>query len=182
MDLWMILLVVAAVVIVAGLTWWFGLRRRSEALKERFGPEYDRTIEESDSRMKAERDLRERERRVEKLDIRPLDPDRALEHRGAWEQIERDFVDSPGPAVRDADRLLITVMRERGYPVEDFDERSADLSVNHPQLVENYRAAHEVAEQHHEGRADTEQLRQAVIHYRALFEDLLEADRDPKGP
>lgn len=166
-----ILIIVVVVAVIAGL--WFYQRRRSEGLRDRFGPEYDRAVTDADSRLGAETELKQREKRVDRLDIRPLDPDARRRYEERWSDLEHRFVDDPAAAVTEADRLVIEVMRERAYPVENFEQRASDLSVDHPGVVENYRRAHGIAVRHEQGEADTEDLRQAVVSYRALVEDLL---------
>ncbi|MDE2487250.1 MAG: hypothetical protein KGO51_07620 [Alphaproteobacteria bacterium] len=159
-----VLLAIAAVVY---------MQRRSRSLRERFGPEYGRAVEETGGRLKAEAELRQREKRIEKLDIRPLDPADRSRLIARWRDVQAQFVDDPGAAITAADRLLGEVMAKRGYPVVDFEQRAADLSVEHPEVVENYRAAHDIALRHERGQADTEDLRQAMIHCKTLFEDLV---------
>jgi len=174
MDSWVwIVIVVAAIMLLAAV--WAGMRnRRSGQLKEGFGPEYDRTVDEAGSRRKAESELAERQKRHEELDVRPLSPAARDRYLDQWRDTQARFVDDPGSAVGDADRLVQEVMRERGYPTDDFEQRAADISVEHPQLVENYRSAHATAEAHTRGDATTEELRQSLVHYRVVFEDLLE--------
>src|SRR5215210_5987672 len=146
MDAWVwIVIVVVAVLVLAALAWSVTRRRRSTALQESFGPEYERTVEESDSRRAAERELHERQERREELEIRPLAPGARDRYSRSWEHLQARFVDDPARSVSEADELIQEVMRERGYPVDDFEQRAADLSVNHPELVENYRAAHGIA-------------------------------------
>jgi FtsZ-interacting cell division protein ZipA len=176
MDTWVwIVIVVVAIAILALLLWRIAAARRTRGLQSTFGSEYERTVEETDSRKEAEAELRERQERRESFDIKPLSSGARDRYLRSWEQTQARFVDEPAGAVGEADELIQDVMRERGYPVEDFDQRAADLSVDHPDLVENYRAAHGVARRHVHGEADTEELRQAVVHYRALFEELLGA-------
>ena len=170
------LAVIALIVVVLALAvfgLWFYLRKRSDALQEKFGPEYDRVVNEADSRLRAESELRQREKRLDDLDIRPLDPDTRRRYQERWDELQQRFVDDPAGAVGEADRLVIEVMRDRAYPVEDFEQRAADLSVDHPDVVENYRIAHGIAVEHEKGQADTEDLRQALVAYRALVEALL---------
>jgi hypothetical protein len=157
-------------------------RRRSQRLRERFGPEYDRTAEQADSRRAAESDLAAREKRIERLDIRPLSKESRDEYARSWRESQARFVDQPADAVRDADRLVILVMRERGYPMEEFDQRASDISVDHPNVVDNYRAAHAISMASDHGQASTEDLRQAMVHYRSLFEELLEVNEQTVGP
>lgn len=164
-------IVVVAVLIIAATLW--SHRRRSAHLKDQFGPEYDRAVEAKGSRAKAEADLADREKRVEKLDIRPLDADERREFARRWDEVQARFVDDPARAVAFADALLGEVMKARGYPVSDFDQRAGDISVDHPVVVEHYHKAHDIALRHERGDSSTEDLRQAMIHYRALFDDLL---------
>ena len=167
----LILLAVVAVVIVAGIL--LLQRRRSEHLQSRFGPEYEHEVEEKGSRRKAEAELAKREKRVEKLDIVPLEPTAREEFVERWTDVQAKFVDDPPRAVAYADALLAEVMSARGYPVGDFDQRAGDISVDHPQVVEHYRAGHDIAVRHKRGEAGVEELRQAMIHYRSLFEELV---------
>lgn len=173
MDTTAIWLLIALILI--GAVAWFALtRRRSQQLRQRFGPEYDRTIRTEGNVRKAEAALEARAKRVEALHIRPLDPSAATRFDAAWRAVQARFVDDPRGAVTEADRLVGEVMTERGYPVGDFEQRVADVSVDHPDVVVNYRAAREIAALHADGKATTEDLRQAMVHYRALFRDLLE--------
>jgi len=166
-------LVAVGVIIVVALVVWQGLNaKRTRTLQQRFGPEYDRTVERADDRREAESDLAARAKRRDELDIRPLPTasrDRYLEE---WQHVQARFVDDPRGAVQEADTLIQSVMRERGYPVDDFEQRAADISVDHPQVVENYRSGHRLAS------GDTEQQRQAMVHYRALFDELVEDTSD----
>ncbi len=179
-------LIVAAIVIAALIVAGVLLmqRRRSEHLQSQFGPEYERAVEETGSRRKAEAELADREKRVEKLDIRPLDPATRRGFMERWAEVQARFVEDPPRAVMFADALLAEVMTARGYPVKDFDQRAADISVGHPEVVEHYRSAHEIAVRHSREEASTEDLRQAMIHYRALFEELVHeeapAEREPE--
>jgi FtsZ-interacting cell division protein ZipA len=149
-------------------------RSRKQRIRERFGPEYDRAIEQLGNERRAERELAARERRVQKLHINELDAAHRVQFASDWAHAQTRFVDDPSAAVREADELIKTVMRARGYPVEDFERRVEDLSVDHANVVDHYRAARVLAEANSEGRANTEELRQALVHYRALFADLLE--------
>jgi hypothetical protein len=149
--------------------------RRRRGLQETFGPEYDRTVAEAPTRREAESELLEREKRREQLDVRPLEAAAQERYRKQWHRAQERFVDDPAGAVRDADRLIRDVMRERGYPVQDFEQRAADVSVDHPEVVANYRAAHGISVANERGRASTEDLRTAMVHYRSLFTELLEA-------
>jgi hypothetical protein len=166
--------IIVIVVVVLALAWFLMRRQRTDRLRKQFGPEYERAVSESGSRQAAEAELEDRRTRREKLEIVALEPaarDRYLEQ---WRLVQAQFVDSPTEATRAADRLINEVMRDRGYPVEDFEQRAADISVDHPQVVDDYRAAHAVAEVNERSEAGTEDLRQALVHYRSLFEELLE--------
>jgi FtsZ-interacting cell division protein ZipA len=174
----LIALIVVAVIVVAVLVIG-AMRRRSRELKDRFGSEYDRLVREKGDPRKAEAELVAREKRVKKFELQPLaDADRKR-FSEAWLAAQARFVDDPKGAVAEANRLVKEVMLARGYPVTDFEHRSADLSVDHPHLVTNYRAAHDIAARSERNEATTEELRTAVVHYRALFEELLEA-REPQ--
>ncbi len=177
---WIVLLVVA-VVVVGAIAWWAGQRRRTDRLQERFGPEYERTVDAAGDKGRAEKELESRQDRVDALDIRPLDPAARDRYRERWQMVQARFVDDPASAIDEADDLIGEVMRERGYPVGDFEQRAADISVNHPQVVDHYRTAHRIAVRQRRGEADTEALRQAMVHYRALFSDLLDTDEGRAG-
>ncbi len=169
--------IVAAIVIVcliALAAWLYQRRQQSKRLEQRFGPEYRRAIEDVGDRAKAEAALREREKRVERLQIVPLAPAEAARFKQSWAALQARFVDNPKGVVVEADRLIRELMQQRGYPMGDFERRAEDISVDHPAVVENYRAAHAIAERDGQGRASTEELRRAVVHYRALFDELLE--------
>ena len=156
---------IAAVIFLKG--------RKTERLRTRFGPEYARAVQESGGRRQGEAGLQDREKRVEGFAIRPLVPsDREL-YIASWRKVQAEFVDDPKTSVTQADKLLGDVMSTRGYLVGEFDQRSADISVNHPLVVEHYRAAHEISVRHARGEASTEDLRQAMIHYRTLFDELV---------
>ena len=173
-----ILIVVAAVVLIAIIAWAAARSRRSKQLQEGFGPEYERTVERSGDRRAAESELEARRERREELDIRALQPAARERYVSAWHQTQARFVDAPADALTEADSLLTSVMAERGYPMEDFDQRSADVSVDHPTVVENYRAAHAISTASGRGQASTEDMRQAMVHYRALFEELVDGGTD----
>jgi len=166
-----ILLVVAAVVVAALLV--YAKRQKSKNLHAEFGPEYDRLVEKSD-RKEAESELERRKKRVEKFNVHSLSPESKNRFAEAWRAEQARFVDDPKGSVARADTLVTQVMKERGYPMAEFDQRAADISVDHPLVVEHYRAAHQIASRSESGKANTEDLRAALIHYRALFEDLLE--------
>ncbi len=165
--------IVLVVAIAAILAWAWRRRRQSENLRRRFGPEYDRAIARHGDARAAEKKLADRARRVEKLNIRPLDPAQRNRFASDWQTVQTRFVDDPGGAVGAADVLVKQVMEARGYPVGNFEERAADLSVDHAAVVENYRVARDIALRNRRGEASTEDLRKAVVSYRALFEDLL---------
>ena len=170
--IWVLVVVLILVVVVLGVL--LMRSRRSQRLQEDFGPEYDRTIQERGDRRDAEAELAERRQRRAQLDIRPLEPGARERYADRWQAAQRRFVDEPAPAVGEADALVSAVMSERGYPVSDeFDQRAADISVDHPVVVEHYRAAHAISMRATAGDASTEDLRQAMVHFRALFDDLL---------
>lgn len=169
-----IAIIIVAVLIVAGMAW--SRRRRSEHLRDRFGPEYERAVETEGDRSKAEAELANREKRVDKLDIRPLDPAAKRDVIQRWTEVQARFVDDPPRALAFADALLGEVMKARGYPVSDFEQRAGDISVDHPRIVEHYRKGHDIAVRHERGQSSTEELRQAMIHYRALFDELVGAE------
>jgi hypothetical protein len=181
-----ILIAVAVVVVIALVLARPALqRRRTARLKQTFGPEYDRTITQSGDQRAAEAELAARAQNRKKLDIVALSPEAANRYATHWRNVQTSFVDSPARAVGEADSLVIEVMRERGYPVDDFEQRAADVSVDHPQLVENYRAAHRIHLTQREREINTEEQRQALVHYRALFDELLVTEqRSPtdRGP
>lgn len=178
METWAWILI-AVVVVAVAVAIWFGVQAsRRRELQQRFGPEYDRTVARTSGRPEAEADLRARRERVEELDLRPLSRPDHDRFASEWTKVQAEFVDEPVEAVADADRLIQQVMEQRGYPMADFDRRAADLSVQHPRVVENYRAAHSIAvkETREEERADTESLRKAMVYYRSLFDELLVVD------
>jgi len=171
-----ILAAAVAVAVIAVIAWLFVRQRRSRRLQVRFGPEYGRTVKELGGRRKAESDLEERENRVARLSIVPLGPAEAARFIQAWNNLQSRFIDNPKGAVAEADRLVTELMQKRGYPMGDFERRAADISVDHPGIVATYRAAHLIAARDERGEADTEELRQAVVHYRTLFDKLLEVE------
>ena len=163
-----------AVLVVAGIVAWYSLRkRRTEKLRAQFGAEYERAVKEDGGRRHAEAGLKERTERVENLNIRPLAAGDRARFVESWSRVQARFVDGPGGAVTEADQLLRDVMSTRGYPVSDFEQRAADISVDHPLVMENYRTAHAIAVRQTQGQANTEDLRQAMIHYRTLFDELV---------
>jgi hypothetical protein len=167
------IVIIIAVIAIAFAVWMFVDKRRTQRLRTQFGSEYDRMVEAS-GRKRAETELESRTKRVQKFRIRPLSSEEQARFAESWRQEQAHFVDDPRAAVENADHLVGEVMRTRGYPVGEFDRRAADLSVDHPRVVENYRSAHEIALRDSRGEASTEDLRRAMVHYRALFEDLLE--------
>jgi hypothetical protein len=170
--IWVIVaVIVALLVFVAGAMALS--HRRTARLREGFGPEYDRTLEAHGDQREAEADLRRRRNRRRGLEIRPLEPAAREEYAERWTATQRHFVDAPALAVAEADGLVTEVMRERGYPVDDFEQRAADVSVDHPETVEHYRAAHAISVASAAQECDTEDLRKAMVHFRALFDDLL---------
>lgn len=168
------LAVIVVLVLVALAAWFFVQKRQSERLQQRFGPEYARAVDELGSRTKAESELKAREERVGKLNIVPLAPADAARFSQAWANLQTSFVDDPRGVVAQADVLVRELMATRGYPMADFEHRAADISVDHPAVVENYRAAQQIAARDARGEASTEDLRNAVVHYRVLFNELLE--------
>ena len=168
-------------VLLAGLAVLIMRNRQHANLRSKFGSEYDRTVEEAGSSRKAEAELQEREKRVASFSLRRLSPQQTDMFTDGWMKVQNQFVDDPQGAVSRADVLLTEVMEARGYPIVDFDRRSADLSVYHPEVVQNYRSAHDIAIRHARGEADTEDLRQAMIHYRELFEELVHEPGEPEG-
>jgi hypothetical protein len=174
MPTWAWILIAVAVILFVGVAATVAARgRQSRRLRQGFGPEYDRTVEAAGGKRKGERELEERRQRHEALDIRPLSAAARSRYVEQWEATQVRFVDDPGGAVREADALVQRVMSERGYPTDTFEQRAADVSVEHPQLVERYRTARGIAKANERGEASTEDLRQSVRHYRALFEELL---------
>ncbi len=179
MPVWgWILVAIAAVIVIGAVVWAAASRQRTRRLQTQFGPEYQRSVEQTGDRRQAEADLRERTRRREGYDIRPLSAPARERYANDWRVVQGRFVDAPADAVREADGLVVVVMGEMGYPMADFEQRQADVSVDHPVVVQNYRAAHEISERNQRGDASTEDLRQAMVHYRALFEDLLHTPGD----
>lgn len=173
-----IVLIVALVAAIGVAAWLFMQKKRTDQLQNRFGPEYDRTVAQHGGQKAAERELAHRAERVEHLQIRPLAPQERDQFVTRWQSVQAQFVDDPSGATSEADDLVGQVMATRGYPVGDFEQRAADVSVNHPGVVEHYRAGHALALRSARGDADTEDLRQAFVHFRALFEDLLEVESD----
>jgi hypothetical protein len=169
------IVVVAGVIAVAAAFLWTFSRNRSRRLAERFGPEYQRVVQDHGKRSEAERELRQREQRVERLRLKEIDPDVRRRFIDDWRRAQEHFVDDPAGALTEVDNIVGAVMLERGYPVQDFEQRAADISVDHPEVVSNYRAAHAIAVKQGGAGVTTEELRQAMIHYRALFSELVES-------
>jgi hypothetical protein len=174
MPTWAWIPIGVVVVVLVGLAAWaLSARRRSLRLRRRFGSEYDRAVDRSPSRRQAEAELADRERRREALRIRPLSREAREQYAARWQQVQADFVDSPAAAVTEAEVLVSDVMRDRGYPMDDFEQRAADVSVDHADVVESYREGHRLSELSARGEASTEDLRQAMQHYRRLSDELL---------
>lgn len=174
----LVIVVAVAVIAAVALAWMFAQRRRREHLRERFGPEYERTLQTAGTSGRADALLAEREKRVAGYKIRALTDVERGRYSESWRRVQARFVDDPGGAVTEADALVNEVMSTRGYPMADFDRRVEDLTVEHADVVHHYRAAREIARRHASHQASTEELRQALVHYRELFADLLDMD-DP---
>jgi hypothetical protein len=173
-----VLIVVGIAALLAVVAWRAFARRQTGRLQEQFGPEYDRTLDSAENRRDAEAELAARDERRQQLDIRPLTEAARMRYMEMWRITQAQFVDDPRGAVQSADSLIQSVMAERGYPVEDFEQRAADVSVDHPHVVENYRQGHGLAQAGADGDQSTENLRQAMRHYRALFDELVEPAAD----
>ena len=171
---WILVAIVAAVALIALTVYVYRRSRQSYRLRARFGPEYDHAVEAHDSRVRAEAELQRREARVERLTIVPLTPEESALFSAAWAVMQADFVDNPRWAVDQADALVRELLSKRGYPLADFERRAADISVHHPAVVSHYRAAQDIRRRDLNGEVDTEELRRAAVHYRALFDELLE--------
>ena len=176
---WIILAGVVVLALMAVGAWFFYQKKQTHKLQGRFGPEYDRTVNELGSRTKGESELKAREKRVERLEILPLAPSEAARFTEAWRALQSRFVDNPKGVVVEAEKLVRELMEKRGYPMGDFERRAGDISVDHPDVVANYRSAQAIALRDQKGTADTEELRKAVVHYRALFDELLQV-REPR--
>ena len=181
MTTWVWILIVIAAVVVVALIAMGARQRRTMALRQRFGPEYDRAVEAREGRRPAEADLRDREKQRARLDIKPLSEGVRVRFAEEWRDVQERFVDQPSEAVVAADRLVYSVMEARGYPMGDFDAQAGLVSVDHPDVVENYRFAHGVYEQAQQQQASTEDLREALLRYRSLFGELLQADDGHAG-
>lgn len=174
-----IAVIVAVIVVIVGAIVAFYLqRRRTDKLRQHFGPEYDRAVAEGGDRRRAEARLEERTERVKKFHLRPLIAEDRARYTDQWDRVQAHFVDAPAGAVAEADQLLGDLMATCGYPMGDFEQRAADISVEHPIVTQNYRSAHEIAVRQAKGQASTEDLRRAMIHYRALFEDLVSQPKE----
>jgi len=167
-------ILILVIIALAAAAWYFLTRRRSEQLRSRFGPEYQRAVQEFGSQSRAEDALVKREKRMERLSLHPLSREDCDRFDRRWHELQARFVDDPAASIHDADVLISEVMQARGYPMTDFDRRAEDISVNHPKVVQNYRTAHEIAMHHEQGQASTEDLRHALVCYRDLFDDMLE--------
>jgi hypothetical protein len=166
-------LVIVVVLVLAAGAWFVAQQSRRRRLQQRFGPEYDRRIEESGDRRVAERELTDREKRHAGYDLRPLSDIDRTRYTQEWTVVQEQFVDRPGEAVATAEQLVVTVMRARGYPTDNFEQQAADLSVEHAQVLDNYRSGHAIRARHEQAGVSTEELRQALTHYREMFEALL---------
>jgi FtsZ-interacting cell division protein ZipA len=190
-NAWIVIVILLVGVIIFLAALLLMQRRRSQQLQTRFGPEYDRAVRQYGDQKHAEEELAARERRVTRFRIVPLSRDDAARFAEAWQSVQNRFVDDPHAAVQEADQKVRELMQRRGYPVADFEQQAADLSVDHPIVVENYRTAHQIALRNEGGTASTEELRKAVVHYRAIFDELLEvakpkqvireSETEPKG-
>jgi hypothetical protein len=169
-----IAVVVIAIIVIAAIAFVISRKRRTQKLRARFGPEYERVIEQEGDTRRAEGVLEFRQKRREKFNLRSLSQVDRSRFLTRWNEVQAQFVDDPRGTVSVADALVADVIEARGYPMGEFEQRAADLSVDYPLIVDNYRAAHEIAVRHSAGRASTEDLRQAIVHYRALFQELLE--------
>ncbi len=177
---WILTIIAAVVLLVVLAAMLAARRRRSEALRQKFGPEYDQAVAEAGNTARAEAELAARQKRVQAFDIHPLADEERQRFGQAWLGAQTRFVDEPRQAIIDAEQLVVAALQARGYPMSDFDQLAADLSVEHSQVVAHYRAAREIAKANEAGHASTEQLRQGLIHYRALFDDLLGAETAPE--
>lgn len=179
MSTWVwIVIAIAVVIVVLAIVWSAMRKKRTRGLQDTFGREYDRTVDQAGGRRAAERELSDRQKQHEQLDIRPLSPESRDRYLRRWQSTQARFVDDPRGAVAEADTLVQDVMQERGYPTKDFERRVADISVDHPDLVEKYRTANGIARASERGEASTEDMRHSVRHYRALFSELLDVGDD----
>jgi len=171
------LVIAIAVILIAAVAWFAYAKARTRHLQQRFGPEYAALVKRLGSRTKAEAELRRREKRVERFELVALAPAEVTRFSQAWKRLQSSFVDDPKGVLIEADRLVRELLLKRGYPVADFDLRAADISVDHPIVVDNYRAAQVILSRDQRGEASTEDLRKAVVHFRALFDELLGATK-----
>jgi hypothetical protein len=179
---WIVIAAAVALVVLALLAWSYSASRRRQGLRDQFGPEYDRTVSSVGSRRGAERELSQRERAHDDLDIRPLSEAARARHVDEWQRAEQRFVDDPELAAREADSIVRSVLDEKGYPDDDFDSRAAAVSVDHPTMVSRYRHGHEMVHGNGaKGDERTENLRKAMIDFRAVFEQLVEREREPES-
>ncbi len=181
-DIIIAVAVVAVLVIAASLIWAAARRRHMTQLKEHFGPEYDHAVQSMGDERKAVAELEDRQKRVGAMEIQPLSTVQRDRFMAQWRAIQTNFVDDPRQALAGADQLIQEVMQVRGYPVADFEHQAGDLSVHYPKVVTNFRHAHEIAQRSAQGQADTEEIRQAMVDYRSLFEDLVEAEGAEEKP
>lgn len=181
MDINIVLAIVVAVVLLAVVGWVLWQMRTRQVIKERFGPEYERAVKEYGDESKAVSELGKRQQRISKYHIRALTNREREEFESRWRETQARFVDNPRDAVREADELVSRLMETRGYPMSDFDRRAEDVSVDHPHVVQNYRAAHNIAVADASGKSSTEDMRRALVCYRALFDELLETQPTPTG-
>ncbi|WP_343346897.1 hypothetical protein WJT74_03435 [Sphingomicrobium sp. XHP0239] len=173
MDNTLIVILIIVALVVVGLFVLNMRKQHTDKLRDQFGEEYDRTVDRSDSRHAAEQSLEERQQRVEKYDIRPLTMAQRDRYVGTWDDVQKEFVDHPDNAMNRAHTLIDDVMRDKGYPIDDFEHQYEDLSVNHPVVVKEYRAGHDIVSRHQDGDATTEEMRRGMIHYRTLFDELM---------
>src|SRR6185437_6424793 len=176
-----VIAVIIVLLVLIAAAWAVARQRQSRQLRKRFGPEYDRLLAERGDRARVESELKAREKRVQGLTIKPLSPADAARFSQEWRELQSRFIDNPKGVVMQADRLVRDLMIKRGYPMEDFEHRAADISVHHPELVETYRLAQVIAVRDQRGEATTEDLRKAVVYYRALFDELLEVHGGQPG-
>ncbi len=173
--LWVVIVVAIAAIVVAAIVWLGMRQRRTRELREGFGPEYEAAVNAYGDRRRAEDELQARRERVEQLQLHPLASNDRQRFEDQWHAAQAHFVDEPARAIAEADQLVQQAMAARGYPVGEFEQRAADVSVDHPNVVRDYRQAHAVSQRNERGEATTEDLRQAMVHYRSLFDDLLAA-------
>jgi hypothetical protein len=178
-----VVVIVIIVIVVLGVVAFLArAQSRRRGLQQRFGPEYDRAVKSHENTREAEQELLARQKRHDELEIRPLDPEARERHLAEWRQVQERFVDAPESAVTEADSLLVLVMGERGYPTEGYEQQVSDLSVEHAATIDRYRTAHDISGRAETKQASTEDLRQAMVHYRALFTELLETgEHDTAG-